>query len=68
LVDATASVRLKEVQLGIDAFNLLNANWYDGEFVYDSNFTQGSSPSLIPQTHVTVGAPRTILVAAALFL
>ncbi len=68
LVDATASVRLKEVQLGVDAFNLLNANWYDGEFVYASNFTQGASPSLIPQTHVSVGAPRTLLVTAALFL
>jgi hypothetical protein len=68
LMDATLSVRLREVQLGIDAFNLLNANWYDGEYVYASNFTQGSSPSLIPQTHVTVGAPRTLLVSAALFL
>ena len=68
LVDSTASLRLEEIQLGLDAFNLLNLDWYDGQYVYASNFTQGAAPSLIPQTHVTVGAPRTVLVTASLFL
>ncbi|MET0592036.1 MAG: TonB-dependent receptor, partial [Polyangiaceae bacterium] len=32
LVNASAAVRLKEIELGFDAYNLLGANWYDGEF------------------------------------
>jgi outer membrane receptor protein involved in Fe transport len=68
LVDCSASLRWKEFQLIVDVFNLLNANWYDGEFVYASNFHPGSSPSLIPQRHVTVGAPRTLLATLALYL
>lgn len=68
LVDATASLRLKEVQLRIDAFNLLGLNWYDGQFVFASNFERGASPSLVPQRHVTVGAPRTVMATLALYL
>ena len=36
LVDASAGLRLKEVELGIDVFNLFDASWYDGQFVYAS--------------------------------
>lgn len=68
LVDATASIRLREVQLRIDAFNLLGLNWYDGQFVFASNFERGAAPSLVPQRHVTVGAPRTIMATLALYL
>jgi hypothetical protein len=68
LVDARAAVRLKEVELGVDAFNLLDAKWYDGEFVYASNFTQGAAPSLVPERHVTVGAPRTLWVTLSVYL
>ncbi len=49
LVDARAAVRVREVELGLDVFNLLDANWYDGEFVYASNFTPGAIASLVPR-------------------
>ena len=68
LVDAVASIRLREVELGVTAFNLLNVAWYDGEYVYASNFKRGAEPSLVPQRHVTVGAPRTVLATFALYL
>jgi iron complex outermembrane receptor protein len=59
---------LKEVQVGLDIFNLLDAHWYDGEFTYASNFIQGAAPALVPLRHVTVGAPRTVLFTLALFI
>ena len=68
LLDAVASVRLREVELGLSAFNLLNLNWYDGEYTFASNFERGAAPSLVPQRHVTVGAPRTVLATLTLFL
>jgi iron complex outermembrane recepter protein len=68
LVDARAAVRVRELELGIDVFNLFNADWYDGEFVYASNFTPGDTVSLVPQRHVTVGAPRTIWCTLSLLL
>jgi TonB family protein len=68
LLDARAALRLKEVELSVDAFNLLDAKWYDGEFVYASNFKPGAPASLVPERHVTVGAPRTIWVSIALYL
>lgn len=68
LVDAVASVRLREVELGLSAFNLLDLNWYDGEYTFASNFERGAAPSLVPQRHVTSGAPRTVLATLTLFL
>jgi TonB family protein len=68
LVDASASVRLKEVQLGVEAFNLLDARWYEGQYTFASNFTPDAAPSLVPQRHVTVGAPRTLLATLSIYL
>jgi iron complex outermembrane recepter protein len=66
LLDAGAEVRAGPVALTLEAFNLLDAEWYDGEFVYASAF--GSTASLVPQRHVTVGPPRSFLLTLALFL
>ena len=68
LVDATASLRLREVQLSANVYNLLDAQWYDGEYVFASNFTRSQTPSLVPERHVTVGAPRTTLFTLAIYL
>lgn len=72
LVDLTASVRLSEVELGLDVFNALGAQWFDGAFVYASNWpssgTADAAPSLVPQRHVTVGAPRTALATLTVYL
>ncbi|MBX3220138.1 MAG: TonB-dependent receptor [Labilithrix sp.] len=66
LVDASAAVRLKEIELGLDVFNLLDASWYDGQFVYASNFSRAASPARVPFRHVTVGPPRTFFFSLTL--
>lgn len=68
LVDATVSLRLRELELGVDAYNLLDAPSYDGEFIYASNFSRSATPPLVPARHVTVGAPRTILFTLAVYV
>jgi iron complex outermembrane recepter protein len=56
LLDARAALRLGPVETALDVYNVLGADWYDGEFVYAAAFT--GSASLVPERHVTVGAPR----------
>jgi hypothetical protein len=62
LVDAVAGLRLERFELSLEGFNLLDADWYDGEFAYPSSFGNGGA-SLIPLRHVTVGAPRSLLLS-----
>jgi len=66
LADANASVRVGPVRSELAVYNLLGADWYDGEFVYASNF--GGGASLVPARHVSVGAPRTLLWSLTVFL
>ena len=68
LVDALAGARLGAFELSVDAFNLLGRQFYDGEFVYASNFQRGSISSEIPARHVTAGAPRTFLISFAVHI
>lgn len=68
LADVTAGLRLKEVELELDVYNLLDAKWYDGEFTYASNFTRGAAPALVPLRHVTVGAPLTLSATLSIHL
>jgi outer membrane cobalamin receptor len=58
LTDSSASLRWGPIETGIEVFNLLDAAWYDGEFVYASAFT--GAASLLPTRHVTVGPPRSL--------
>jgi iron complex outermembrane receptor protein len=66
LIDASAGLRLKEIELGVDVFNLLDSGWYDGQFVYASNFSRAASPPRVPFRHVTVGPPRTFFFSLTL--
>jgi hypothetical protein len=66
LFDARAALRLGPLETGIDVYNLFDANWYDGEFVYASAF--GSAASLVPERHVTVGAPFSFVWSLTLFV
>lgn len=67
LLDAQASLRLQEVEIGISATNLLGHEYNDSELVYPSTF--GSGPmQLIPRRHVTTGAPRTVLATLTIYL
>jgi len=67
LVDATGEVRLREVALGLDVFNVLDARWYDSEFTYSARWDRSGPARLVPERYVTVGAPRTILLTLSLF-
>jgi TonB family protein len=66
LIDARAALRLGPFETSLDVFNVLDADWYDGEFVYASAFA--GEPSLVPQRHVTVGPPRTFVWSLTLFV
>lgn len=65
-LDATLSLRWGPVAAQFDAFNLLDAEYYDGEFVYASSWN--GETSLVPSRHVTVGAPRSWLFTLSLFM
>ncbi len=66
--DATAALRLGAIELTCDVYNALDARYYDGEYTFASAFTRGATPSLVPQRHVTVGAPRAWLAGVTLHL
>ena len=68
LVDAVAELRLKEIALGLDAFNLFDARWYDSEFTYSANWNPSATARLVPERYVTVGAPRTLLCTLSWFI
>lgn len=66
LFDARAALRLGAIETGLDVYNLFGARWHDGEFVYASSF--GGAPSLVPERHVTVGAPRSLVWSLTWFI
>lgn len=68
VADASVALRLKEVQVRADMCNILGAPWFDGEFVYPSNFSRGAAAELVPLRHVTVGAPRSFFITASIYL
>jgi hypothetical protein len=68
LLDAVAELRLKEVALGVDVFNLLDAKWYDSEFTYSAHWNTNGAARLVPERYVTVGSPRTVLATLSWFI
>ncbi len=66
LTDARVSLRVGPLETGIEAFNVFDSNWYDGEFVYASAFS--GAASLVPTRHVTVGPPRTFFWSFSLYV
>jgi outer membrane receptor protein involved in Fe transport len=68
LIDTAAALRVGRVELTAEVFNVLDARWYDGEFVYASRWNRGQAASLVPQRHVTAGAPRTLFFSMTAFL
>lgn len=55
------------LELGLEGENLFDAKWYDGEFVYTSDFEEVPR-SALPERHVTVGAPRSFMASLSLRL
>jgi hypothetical protein len=68
LLDAIAELRLKEIALGLDVFNLFDIKWYDSEFTYSANWNPNGTARLVPERYVTVGSPRTLLCTLSLFV
>ncbi|MCB9638208.1 MAG: TonB-dependent receptor [Myxococcales bacterium] len=57
LLHAVAQVHIGPVFVRLDANNLLNQEWKDGQFVYSSAFEKGQAPQKLPQLHFTAGEP-----------
>lgn len=68
LADATLGARWSALEISVDVTNLLGARWYDGQFLYASRWERAQAASLVPQRHVTAGAPRMVLASLALTL
>lgn len=68
LVDASAALRWKFVELGADVTNLFNVKYADTEYSFVSNWTPSSIPSSLPARHISAGAPFTILGSLMLYL
>ena len=62
LVDMGVGAEWRIFTFDVEAYNLLDKAWYDGEFVYASSFDEGDA-ALVPARHVTVGEPRTLWVS-----
>ncbi len=68
LTDLGVGARSGPVGLRLEARNLFDARWRDGEFVYPSRFDPNAPASLLPARHFTAGNPRTFSVTLELFL
>jgi iron complex outermembrane receptor protein len=66
--DASLGLRWQEVEFKADVYNLLDARWFDGEFTYASSFEPGAASQLVPQRHVSLGAPLTFFATASAYL
>lgn len=60
-VDGALGISLGALSLACEGFNLTNARYHDGDFVYASSFRPGAAPSLVPARHFTAGRPLTLL-------
>jgi outer membrane receptor protein involved in Fe transport len=58
LLELAAGLRLPPVTLSVEAFNLADVRWRDGEYVYASDFDKRGSA--LPARHLTAGRPLTI--------
>lgn len=59
-VEAGVGAEYHDVSLSFEAFNLLDARWRDGEFVYPSNFDRPDGASRVPVRHFTAGRPLSL--------
>jgi iron complex outermembrane recepter protein len=68
VVDASVSVRWREIELTLDVFNLLDQRWAAGEFSFVSHWQPNEPASRIPARHIAAGPPRTVLFTVGLHL
>ncbi len=61
LLELNAGLSWWFLELGFQAFNLLNAQYAAQEFVFESNWNPSTPPPDEPARHISAGAPRTFL-------
>lgn len=61
LVDCSASLRTRHLELGMEIYNLLNHRYAAQEYSFVSNWATQEVPSLLPARHYSAGAPRTVM-------
>jgi iron complex outermembrane recepter protein len=70
VLNANAALRYGFVELGVDAYNVLNLRYADDEERYTSNWTvtPGVDPLATTATHLVAAPPLTVLGTLALYL
>jgi TonB family protein len=61
LLDATASLSFRPFTVGLEIFNLLDAEYAASVYNFVSNWNPEGVPSRTPERHIAAGAPRTIM-------
>ncbi len=61
LLDASASLRWRWFELGVEAFNLADTRYAATEYSFASTWSTTETPSRLPARHLAAGAPLTVL-------
>jgi outer membrane receptor protein involved in Fe transport len=68
ILNANGSIRYRNVEVGVDAFNLLDRHYADDEEVYVSNWSVKPGTALASRaTHLVAAPPLTVLGTMSLF-
>lgn len=66
LLDASASLSWRWLELGLEAFNLVDARYAATEYSFVSDWRTSELPSRLPASHFSAGQPRTVLASLGL--
>ncbi|HZH04604.1 MAG TPA: TonB-dependent receptor, partial [Myxococcaceae bacterium] len=66
LLDLSASLRWRYVELTLDVYNALDRRYAATEYSFVSNWGNREAPSRVPARHFSAGPPRTFLASLAL--
>jgi len=61
LVDCSASLRTRNLEIGMEIFNLFNQRYAATEYSFVSNWATREVPSSLPARHFSAGSPRTVM-------
>ncbi len=65
VVDATAGLRWKQIEAGLDIQNLFNATWREVQFATETRLAY--EPKAVTGIHYSPGWPRTVMARATLY-
>jgi hypothetical protein len=61
LLDLSAGLRWRWIELGFEVFNVVGARYAATEYSFVSDWGTRSTPSAVPARHISAGAPRTMM-------